>query len=109
MLPATPDNVERYLFERGGWVSAVDLMHHWDLSERGLRRMLAGVAVAGERGYIHTYHATTEEVEAYCGPKHKHAITEFKTVRQARLNHQRRRQPNPAPETLSAVAHGATQ
>lgn len=93
MSPTTSSAIETFLFEKGGWVSSEFLQSHFDVSDRGLRRALAGVAAAGDRGYIHSYYATRDDVETYCGPKVGHAVTELKNVKRLRMNHRNRYRP----------------
>jgi hypothetical protein len=93
--PATRENMEAHLYEAGGWVTAEYLMDFWSLPERGLRRRLAGVAVAGPLGYIHSYWASKDDVEAYCGPKQGHAVSELRNIRDLRRNHRNRHRPPP--------------
>lgn len=100
MTPATSLNIETFLFDKGAWVSREFLMEFLGVSERELRRALAGVAVAGPRGYIHCHHAAKDELEAYCGPKWSHAVGELKNLKRLRLNHHNHRRPYPAVATV---------
>ena len=93
MTPSVAANVERHLYEHGDWLAEESLCSKWDLSERGLRRMLAGVAVRGEKGWLHVHYATAEEISAYALPKRDHAIGELRNVKLLRFNHRTQRVP----------------
>jgi hypothetical protein len=95
MSPETSEAIERWLFEQGRrWVSVEEACNRWDISERRLRFLGAGFLVSRQDGgYLHRFHATPAELEAYCGPKQAHAITELKNIKRLRLAYREGRRP----------------
>jgi len=97
MKPATAHDIELWLFDQGGWVAAQRLCDRFDVCDRRVRLLAegAGWLVSRPGGYIHQYHATTEEIKAYCEPKKSHAAKEYRNARLVERNHRQLRRPYP--------------
>ena len=92
MEDPTASDLETYLLEQQGWISCRWLCTHFDINERRLRYLGAGFLVSRPAGgYIHRDHATPAELEAYCGPKWAHAVTELKNIKLLRRRYHDRR------------------
>lgn len=82
MEDPTSSDIEAYLLEQRDWVSSRWLEAHFEISDRRLRFLGVGFLVSRPGGgYIHRDHASPAELEAYCGPKWGHAVTELKNVK----------------------------
>lgn len=96
MTPPTANSVECWLFDQGGWVSSDHICTRWQICERRLRLLGVGFLISRPGGgYIHRYHATPDELEAYCGPKWAHGVGELKNVKLLRKLYRERRRPYP--------------
>jgi hypothetical protein len=80
-------DIEVFLLEQPGWVSAKVLAAHFGLQERALRGvglkpgLCAGFAVSGDKGYRHVSKATTAEFLRFSKRLCDHARGELRRVR----------------------------
>lgn len=70
MSPDLPVRIERYLFERKGWVSSRELEEVFEVNERAFRSvgkrpgLCTKFAISGNSGFRHVAHATDKEFVA---------------------------------------------
>jgi hypothetical protein len=102
--PATSLSVECWLFEKRSWVTTDSICYRFDISERRLRHLGEGFLVSRPRGgYIHRYHATPAELEAYCGPELAHSRSLRRKIFLIRKLYRERVRPYPVDSTGQPV------
>jgi hypothetical protein len=93
MIIATPDLIEAWLWQQGGWVSCDRICERWEVSDRRLRLLGAHFLVSRNGGYIHYTHATQEEINAWRGPLRSHAVSELRKINTVMRNRREGRLP----------------
>lgn len=90
MNPDLPVQIERYLFERKGWVSSRELEEVFEVNERAFRcvkdrpGLCTTFAVSSNKGFRHIAHATDEEFRKSMARIRGNALGQLMHVRQQR-------------------------
>jgi|GEM_PF-3572708 len=106
------EQIEKYLLEARGWVTAWELQSKFAIGQRALRALdgkpglCSEFAISGNKGFKHVQYATDAEFDRSYGRARKHAIAELVGARLRKRYRERLIAVKPPPVHERATGQG---